>query len=83
VTDRGGFPKVFGNHLPAGWGGNGHLRAQFVKIVSRSPPSVRRRLPPDAGVMKAASDGSGTTVDIAPLRLALSAPPPVGSGVSR
>jgi hypothetical protein len=51
--------------------------------VTALPPSLRRRLPRDAGVMKPASDGSGTTVDIAPLRLALSAPPPVGSGVSR
>jgi hypothetical protein len=36
MTDVGGFPNVFGDHPRAGWGGNGHLRAQFIKFVSRS-----------------------------------------------
>jgi len=46
VTGLGGFPGVFGDHLPAGWGGEGCWRAQSIKFVSRSsggsdtPPGV-------------------------------------------
>jgi hypothetical protein len=37
VTGLGGFLRVFWNHLPAGWGGEGPFRAQSIKFVSRSP----------------------------------------------
>ena len=36
MTGLGGFSRVFWNHLPAGWGGDGRFRAQSIKIVSRS-----------------------------------------------
>jgi hypothetical protein len=36
VTGLGGFLRVFWNHLPAGWGGEGCFRAQSIKFVSRS-----------------------------------------------
>ena len=51
VTGLGGLLRVFWNHLPAGWAGEGPFRAQSIKFVSRSsggsdtPPGVgwRRR----------------------------------------
>ena len=39
MTDLGGFPKVFGEHLLGDWGRKGRLRAQSIKIVSRSRAS--------------------------------------------
>jgi hypothetical protein len=38
--DLGGFPEVFWDHLPAGWGGAGLFRAQFVKFLSGSPTGL-------------------------------------------
>jgi hypothetical protein len=38
VTGLGGFLRVFWRYLPAGWGGAGPFRAQFVKFLSSSTP---------------------------------------------
>ena len=58
MTDRGGLLRVFRNHLPAGSGGNGHLRAQFVKFLSRSRAWRSASQPVASGAMAVLSTAS-------------------------